>query len=183
VITGTTSGTGYITAKEAVRKGANVLALNRPSGRSKRAIELLEASCENGGSVTQVDCDLSKFDSVAAAGAQVKALCKGSLDQLVCNAGVMMFPETQTTDGFDIQARAPESAPLQRRFIAMWPWLSRTPTLRPCTAPRFGFDFEPHASPRSRIDLRTRGPWIGPSSHIAPTRACRCNPITSVIGC
>ena len=63
-ITGTTSGTGYITAKEAVSRGAKVLALNRPSGRAERAIELLEIFCENGGSVQQVDCDLTKFEPV-----------------------------------------------------------------------------------------------------------------------
>ena len=42
VITGTTSGTGFVCAREVAKKGANVVLLNRESERSKKAHQQLQ---------------------------------------------------------------------------------------------------------------------------------------------
>ena len=47
-ITGTTSGTGYVCARELAKLGARVLLLNRESERSKNALESLRASVPGG---------------------------------------------------------------------------------------------------------------------------------------
>lgn len=101
-ITGTTSGTGFVLAKQVVRTGGKVIALNRPSERAERALELLQTLCEDGGSVVHVDCDCSRFASIAAAVQPVKDACGGSLDLLVCNAGIGAFAD-QKADGYDYQ--------------------------------------------------------------------------------
>ncbi|KAA8492822.1 putative oxidoreductase [Porphyridium purpureum] len=103
VITGTTSGTGYATALACARKGARVYMMNRPSSRAERAIESLRAEVSSE-LVIQVDCDLMSFASVRAACETVNAQIKDKgIDALVCNAGIMTFPDVRTLDGFDQQ--------------------------------------------------------------------------------
>ena len=100
---GTTSGCGYVCAKEVVRTGGRAICLNRPSPRAEASLASLRALCANGGSVVHIDCDVSSLASVAAAVQAVADACDGSLDVLVCNAGVGGFPEQRGEDGFELQ--------------------------------------------------------------------------------
>ena len=62
VVTGTTSGTGYIVARTAAKKGAeNVVCLNRPSERSTKAEESLKSETgvdTNKVNIETIPCDL-----------------------------------------------------------------------------------------------------------------------------
>ena len=100
-ITGTTSGTGYICARELARLGARVLLLNRPSERADASLEQLRAEVP-GGSFEQIDCDLQDFACVRAA-AQAVRETTDILDILCNNAGVMALPDQTTRDGYDVQ--------------------------------------------------------------------------------
>lgn len=101
VITGTTSGTGFICAREVAKKGAAVVLLNRKSERSENALKLLQSAIPDG-KFDPVDCDLQSFDSVRNAMKSVKAKYE-SVDVLVNNAGVMALRDESTQDGYDVQ--------------------------------------------------------------------------------
>lgn len=100
-ITGTTSGTGFVCAREAAKKGAAVILLNRKSERSVQAhSQLLDAV--PGGKFDPVDCDLQDFASVRGAVEEIKSRYD-KIDVLVNNAGVMAFKDQATRDGYDVQ--------------------------------------------------------------------------------
>ena len=103
-ITGCTSGTGLVLAKTCGGLGAQVVMLNRPSGRADRALKLLT---DAGAEATLVPCDLTSFDSVRAAGAMLRErFGESGCDVLCNNAGVMGLPDQATGDGFDVQMQA-----------------------------------------------------------------------------
>lgn len=101
VVTGTTSGTGFVCARELGKRGASVLLLNRPSERSAAALERLRDEAPDG-TFEAIDCDLQDFASVRAAAATI---CKrhDRLDVLCNNAGVMALRDVATGDGYDVQ--------------------------------------------------------------------------------
>jgi NAD(P)-dependent dehydrogenase (short-subunit alcohol dehydrogenase family) len=91
-ITGTTSGTGLEAAKAIVGKGGHVISLNRPSERAAASLATLQQACKDGGTATQVDCDLQSLASVHEAATRVKQILSGKgLDALVNNAGARVF--------------------------------------------------------------------------------------------
>lgn len=100
-ITGTTSGTGYVCARELAKLGATVLLLNRASDRSNAALGKLKEEVP-GGSFEAITCDLQDFASVRSAAAAIKAK-HDKLDILCNNAGVMALPDEATKDGYDVQ--------------------------------------------------------------------------------
>ena len=100
-ITGTTSGTGFICAREVARKGATVLLLNRASVRADESLQQLQAAVP-GGKFEAVECDLQDFASVRAAIAAIQSRYQ-VLDVLVNNAAVMALKDQATKDGYDIQ--------------------------------------------------------------------------------
>ncbi|MFK7930943.1 MAG: SDR family NAD(P)-dependent oxidoreductase [Myxococcota bacterium] len=100
-ITGTTSGTGFVCARELARLGARVFLLNRASSRADAALERLRTAVPAGDFVP-VTCDLQSFDSVRAAAAAVREQTD-VLDILCNNAGVMALPDQATADGYDVQ--------------------------------------------------------------------------------
>ena len=100
-ITGTTSGTGYVCARELAKLGARVLLLNRASERANSALERLQAEVPNG-RFEAITCDLQDFDSVRNAASVIKEKV-GQLDVLCNNAGVMAMPDQATKDGYDVQ--------------------------------------------------------------------------------
>ena len=71
-VTGTTSGTGYVCARELAKLGAHVLLLNRQSARADAALARLKQEAP-GGRFTAIVCDLQSFDSVRAAAKQIAA--------------------------------------------------------------------------------------------------------------
>lgn len=100
-VTGTTSGTGYVCAREAAKKGATVILLNRPSERATKSLALLRQEVPTA-TFRAVACDLQQFDSVRAAAAEITANFE-VIDTLVNNAGVMALKDTATKDGYDVQ--------------------------------------------------------------------------------
>ena len=101
VITGTTSGTGFVCARELANQGATVILLNRKSGRSQNALQQLKASVPEA-NFDAIDCDLQNFSNVREAIGTIKSKYE-KIDVLVNNAGVMALKDQATVDGFDIQ--------------------------------------------------------------------------------
>eukprot|EP00439_Symbiodinium_sp_Y106_P068654 s786_g11.t1 len=102
-VTGCTTGTGFIAARTAAKKGAHVVMLNRQSARSEAAEKsLLEVA--PGSNVTSVACDLQSFDSVKEAASKLKSMfADKGIDVLCNNAGVMALADEATKDGYDVQ--------------------------------------------------------------------------------
>ena len=100
-ITGTTSGTGFVCAREVARKGATVILLNRKSERSEHAHKLLLEDVPEG-RFDPIDCDLQRFESVLSAMETIRSKYS-VVDVLVNNAGVMALKDQATTDGYDVQ--------------------------------------------------------------------------------
>jgi NAD(P)-dependent dehydrogenase (short-subunit alcohol dehydrogenase family) len=101
VITGTTSGTGFVCAREVAKKGATVILLNRESERSRNAHKQLLESVPKG-KFDPVPCDLQSFESVRNAIKAIKSKYE-VIDVLVNNAGVMALKDQATVDGYDVQ--------------------------------------------------------------------------------
>ncbi len=100
-ITGTTSGTGYVCARELAKLGATVLLLNRESARALASLDRLRGEVPEGKFVA-ITCDLQDFASVRNAIDEIKEK-HDRLDILCNNAGVMALPDEATKDGYDIQ--------------------------------------------------------------------------------
>jgi len=100
-ITGTTSGTGYVCARELAKRGATVLLLNRASPRAEASLAKLQAEVP-GGVFDAIECDLQSLASVRVAIGQIQAKYE-KLDVLCNNAGVMALKDAATEDGYDVQ--------------------------------------------------------------------------------
>ncbi len=100
-ITGTTSGTGYVCAREMAKLGATVLLLNRESERSASSLKELQGEVPEA-TFYAVTCDLQDFESVRSAIDKINADFD-VLDVLCNNAGVMALPDQATKDGYDVQ--------------------------------------------------------------------------------
>jgi NAD(P)-dependent dehydrogenase (short-subunit alcohol dehydrogenase family) len=91
VITGTTSGIGFVVARTLACRGANVIMLNRPSERALATLNSIRDAADafpGEGSVRHVDCNLQSFASVHAAADKVnQAAASSGIDVLVNNAG------------------------------------------------------------------------------------------------
>ena len=100
-ITGTTSGTGYVCARELAKLGATVLLLNRDSERSVASLNKLKEEV-TGGRFESITCDLQDFASVRKAIEVIKTK-HDRLDILCNNAGIMAVTDQATKDGYDVQ--------------------------------------------------------------------------------
>ena len=100
-ITGTTSGTGFICAREVAKKGATVILLNRESDRSGMSLRQLQEAVPTA-VFDPVVCDLQDFQSVRKAAESIRAKYE-VIDVLVNNAGVMALRDMPTKDGYDVQ--------------------------------------------------------------------------------
>lgn len=93
VITGATTGIGFVVARTLVARGARVLMLNRPSPRAEAALKRVREEAEDsgaGGTADHIDCDLQSFASVRAAAERVQqAATSTGVDALVNNAGAL----------------------------------------------------------------------------------------------
>jgi NAD(P)-dependent dehydrogenase (short-subunit alcohol dehydrogenase family) len=106
-ITGCTSGTGFVAAQCAARKGANtILMLNRVSERATVAEETVKAQVPKTSSsrtiIETIPCDLQDMSSVKQAIQNIKSKYN-RIDVLCNNAGVMALKDVSTKDGYDIQ--------------------------------------------------------------------------------
>ena len=103
VVSGTTSGTGYVAARTAAAKGGEVVLLNRASERATNSLAKLQEEVPNGKFVP-MECDLQSFDSVRKAAKEIKAKYASTGIYCVCwNAGIMATKDFATKDGFDNQ--------------------------------------------------------------------------------
>ncbi|CAL9527412.1 hypothetical protein SUDANB105_03950 [Streptomyces sp. enrichment culture] len=94
VVTGANSGIGRIAAQELARAGAHVVYAVRDEERGRAAAAEARGSTE----VRRLDlADLASVREFA------KAWEGRPLDLLINNAGVMMLPQRQTRDGFEMQ--------------------------------------------------------------------------------
>lgn len=100
-ITGTTTGTGYICARELAKQGAKVILLNRQSERAINSFAQLKSEVPQG-KFEAIECDLQNFESVRNATKEIQSKYE-VLDALVNNAGVMALPDIATKDGYDVQ--------------------------------------------------------------------------------
>ena len=141
-ITGTTSGTGYVCARELAKLGATVLLLNRASSRATAALEKLKSEVP-GGQFVPVTCDLQDFESVRKAASAINGQYD-RVDVLCNNAGVMAMPERATRDGYDVQMQTNAISP----FLLtkeLFPLLKKSPEARVVnhtSAARLGADHE-----------------------------------------
>lgn len=142
-ITGTTSGTGFVCARELARLGARVLLLNRPSQRAAASFEQLQVEVP-GARFEQVACDLQDFASVRAAASEV-ARRLPHLDVLCNNAGVMAFPDQATKDGYDVQMQTNAIAPflLTKELFPLLRKSAEARIVNHTSAARLGPDHEP----------------------------------------
>ena len=101
IITGTTSGTGYVAAREVANLGADVLLLNRDSERASRSFLELKQQIK-AGSLKAISCDLQSFKSVHKACDDIEKNYK-CIDVICMNAGVMAIEDYATEDGYDVQ--------------------------------------------------------------------------------
>ncbi len=101
VITGTTSGTGYVCAKEIAKLGGTVVLLNRESDRLAASLKRFKQEVPEGKFVS-IACDLQDFDSVRTAADEIKSNYD-VIDVLCNNAAVMALEDLATKDGYDIQ--------------------------------------------------------------------------------
>ncbi len=100
-ITGTTSGTGYVCAREVAKQGATVILLNRKSERAEKSLEQLKEAVP-AGAFDWIPCDLQSFESVRGAMDTLRSKYD-KVDVLVNNAGVMALKDYATGDGYDVQ--------------------------------------------------------------------------------
>jgi NAD(P)-dependent dehydrogenase (short-subunit alcohol dehydrogenase family) len=94
VVTGASSGLGFITARELARAGARVVLAVRDASKGARAAAGIVGHTE----VRQLD--VSSLSSVRG----FADSWTGDLDVLINNAGIMQVPEGRTADGFELQA-------------------------------------------------------------------------------
>ena len=100
-MTGANSGLGQITARELARAGATTVITARDQAKGASAEAEIRAQVPEAKLEARV-LDLSDLASVRELAAAVTADHE-RLDVLVNNAGVMMPPQSQTADGFELQ--------------------------------------------------------------------------------
>ncbi len=100
-ITGTTSGTGFVCAREMAKLGASVVLLNRESQRAASSLQQLNDAVPDG-KFDPIACDLQDFESVRKAVDEIKGRYT-VVDVLCNNAGVMALEDRATKDGYDVQ--------------------------------------------------------------------------------
>ncbi|HOJ03337.1 MAG TPA: oxidoreductase [Bacteroidota bacterium] len=101
MVTGASSGIGFVAARELAGRGAHVILAVRDAGKGEAAMRrILEAHAD--ASLELQLLDLADLRSVRNAAAMVRAR-HPRLDVLLNNAGVMIPPLTRTAQGFELQ--------------------------------------------------------------------------------
>jgi retinol dehydrogenase-13 len=99
IITGATSGIGYVTAQKYASHGADILCINRDEEKSKELCKTLKSQYN-------VECNyiIADFTKLADIHAVAKQLAefKRNIDVLIHNAGVYITKKTFTTDNLEM---------------------------------------------------------------------------------
>jgi len=98
VITGATSGIGYVTARKYAAHGADLLFINRNEKKSEELCKELRA--EFNSNCSYIISDFSRLSDVHSAAKQLAAL-ERNIDVLIHNAGVYLTQRTLTQDRFE----------------------------------------------------------------------------------
>ena len=101
VVTGSSSGIGFETARVLAEKHATVILAVRNQKKANAAIEKIKTSYPEA-DVSMMMLDLASLKSVKEFSEAFKEKYK-KLDLLINNAGVMMPPYSKTEDGFELQ--------------------------------------------------------------------------------
>jgi retinol dehydrogenase-13 len=98
VITGATSGIGYLTARKYASMGADLICVNRNPEKSealqKEIVHDFGVRCES------IRADLSKLDDIKRAAKELNQLQAG-IDVLIHNAGIYLTKRETTADGLE----------------------------------------------------------------------------------
>ena len=101
VVTGSSSGLGYETAKVLANKNATVIVAVRNELKGNAAVEKIKVENPNA-DIQVMLVDLANLESVHKFAENFKKKFE-KLDLLINNAGVMTPPYTKTKDGFELQ--------------------------------------------------------------------------------
>ena len=101
IVTGSSSGIGYETARVLAEKNATVIVAVRNLQKGNAAVEKIKISHPNA-NVKVMELDLASLESVRSF-AKIFRNDYSRLDLLINNAGVMMPPYSKTADGFELQ--------------------------------------------------------------------------------
>lgn len=103
LITGANTGAGFEAAKILLRKGAEVIMLNRNESKSIQAVNLLKEQLGSEAQVSFIKMDLAELSSVWSAAKEVIER-NIKIDALICNAAVaQVAKQSFTKDGFESQ--------------------------------------------------------------------------------
>jgi retinol dehydrogenase 13 len=98
VITGATSGIGYLTARKYASHGANLLCINRNPQKSEALRREIEA--DFGVSFQSIIADLSRLPDIHRAAKELSGM-QTPIDVLIHNAGVYLTRREVTADGLE----------------------------------------------------------------------------------
>ena len=98
VITGATSGIGYLTAKKYASRGANLLCINRNPQKSEALRREIEA--DFGVTCQTITADLSRLQDIRKAAEELLQV-RTPIDVLIHNAGVYLTKREVTPDGIE----------------------------------------------------------------------------------
>ena len=101
IVTGSSSGLGYETAKVLANKNATVIVAVRNEVKGNAAVKKIKVENPNA-DIQVMLVDLANLESVRKFAENFKKKLK-RLDLLINNAGVMTPPYTKTKDGFELQ--------------------------------------------------------------------------------
>ena len=99
VISGATSGIGYVAAKKYASHGADILCINRNEKKSRELCETLESQYHT--KCSYLIADFSYLSAVHAVAKQLTALNR-NIDVLIHNAGVFMTKRNFTADNLEM---------------------------------------------------------------------------------
>jgi NAD(P)-dependent dehydrogenase (short-subunit alcohol dehydrogenase family) len=105
LITGTSSGIGVETARALYETGAQLFLTARDIPKLEKVIEdiVSNSSAKDVPRPQAVEIHLDSLDSVRKGAEDFKQRANGQLNILICNAGVMACPQSQTKDGLELQ--------------------------------------------------------------------------------
>ena len=101
IVTGSSSGIGFETARVLANKGATVIIAVRNLEKGKNAAQIIDEDFKDS-DLHILELDLANLESVKNFAETFKEEYS-QLDLLINNAGVMIPPYSKTTDGFELQ--------------------------------------------------------------------------------